>query len=194
MGAIEAGAQGRVALDWYAAEVTSGRERTVADAVEALGLVAYVPVWRRQGPVNRRTGQRKMVSSPLVPRWVFVGWPRGLPHAFDAVAAHRDVRGFVGVDGVPSRIRCHVMDGFIRAHGKDGFTLADQVETDAERLERLRAQLGKVHQARVAQGSFAGTQVTVRSVGDKHAKVVMQLFGGQRLTVVPIGALVPLDV
>jgi len=186
MGVIEADD-----LDWYAVEVFSGRERRVADAVEAMGLIAYVPVWRRQGPIIRKTGQRKIVSSPLVPGWVFVAWPRGWGAAFHAVGSHRDVRGFVGVDGVPSRIRSRVMDGFIRDHGKDGFTLAAQVESEDERVDRIRAQLGKVHTARVAEGSFIGAQVKVRSVKGNHARVIMQLFGGDAFAVVPIASLVP---
>lgn len=178
-------------LDWYAVQVTSGREMRVADRLREIGVAHYLPITR----VRVRSGRSKTAVLRvrlLMPGWLLVGFPdRAL--RFDVVAAVPFVQGFAGQDR-PVRIAPGVAGSFMALHeqwlGEAAEAMGRRrrlMEAERQAERRARVQVGMV--AKVAVGAFGDVDVRVISVGAREARCVAFLFGSERSVSVNLDAL-----
>lgn len=176
-------------IHWYGLAVRAGSEFPVEAALEARGLVAIAPqyrVWRR---VNRYVQRKYLETFPVMPRYVFVGFPPPWPSATDeAVELHaicRDitlVQGVLGSGARPLRmIGKHVADLLVRC--------GDMVAPDEQRHMRTHHEFGAGQEAMIIGGPFAGRIVEVAEINGEIATVLLPLFGAVHEQSIPLAKL-----
>lgn len=153
-------------LYWYALYVRPQKEFVAQIILERYGVTTYVPVrrdWRRR---NKYTKEKRLTSYPLAPRYVFAGFPPGIPLWFDLFNLPL-ISGVVGIDDVPMRLKTPDVVSLLRKHPNG--VVAPK--------EQKHMQTGKEFavgdNVEVVGGPFDGMKAPVTSIKGSRAKLVL---------------------
>ncbi|MEM8575534.1 MAG: transcription termination/antitermination NusG family protein [Pseudomonadota bacterium] len=136
------------------------------------GFETFLPVdkvWRRK---SKYTRDKRLVSYPLIPGWLFVGWPADenrWAELFNVPIVH----AVASVDGEPYRMPPDVMDWIFNAWG-------DRQAPEQERFMRTHHEFKVGDLVRVAEGSFEGHTVRVVDIRGAAVKAVFWILGCER--------------
>lgn len=137
---------------WFVLTVAPGKEREAVDVLSRRGFVAQRPVeavWRRSGC----GGKRKLVETPLTPRYVFhrcSGWPRfyDLSMIYDRNGS-RLITGYLTLDGLPYPIPDQVVDALMTATTSGLMSIHRSIRPgDAIRVPALHDAVGRLIDAK----------------------------------------------
>lgn len=168
---------------WYALRVPPQKEFVAREILKRKGVATFLPVervWRRR---NKYTKEKELRQFPLMPRYVFTGFPKRIPIWFD-VFALPVITGVVGVNGDPQ-----VLDEIGMARIMKLYENA----IDAPKFEKHMAthkEFAIDDSVQILGGPFDGLIVPVVSLFGAHAKVLISLFGGDMPVEIPIERLV----
>lgn len=152
---------------WHALCVPSLMEFVVADACEAVGVRAFVPVELRNIRVSRHAKKTREIKLALIPEYVFVQF-EGAPD-FARVTSLRHVKGYVKFGEVAGEIKHAEMVPFLRA-------------AKIEQFQRSALRVGDMHEL------LPGLLGQVVEVSESHASVVLPFFGGKRIAKISLDA------
>lgn len=149
---------------WYVLAIRSSKYNKIDDKLRSLKLrrfYAMRTVWRK-----RRGGKRYRHDMPLFPAYVFVAL------SFKSTAARSilsidGVVGFLGVDGVPQRIRDSVVKNMRDA----------QARGDHDETRRIIDQTLVGRTMTIQEGPFENLPGTVKRVNATHAELDVAVFG-----------------
>lgn len=151
--------------DWYALHVRSQRELATAEDLRSEGHTVFVPtetVIRHARNAKGSTTPRSVIR-PLVTSYVFADTPWH---------EHKDVFGCIRVGEQPYRIPHASMLPLFEASGRERH----------EGQRHMPLTIGQV--VRLEGTAYDGMPVTVSRLVGKKVQVVVQIFGGDRLTTV----------
>ncbi|MEO1974911.1 MAG: transcription termination/antitermination NusG family protein [Paracoccaceae bacterium] len=134
------------------------------------GFEVFLPVrkdWRRR---NQFSPERKLQSFPLMPGWMFVGWPAGENRWQDLMALDI-VAGVMGTGGRPLRISEQKMTGLMRQWG--GGRLAPGLK----RYMRVGHEFEAGDVMQIAYGPFEGMPAKVVDIDGAETRVLVDIFG-----------------
>ncbi|MFG1461761.1 transcription termination/antitermination NusG family protein [Xanthobacter sp. DSM 24535] len=171
-------------LEWYALRVAPQKEFAVQEILLRKGVTTYCPSDRRWRKVSRYVREKELQSFPLVPGYVFAGFPPGAGRWFELFAIPI-VLGCVGIDGVPARIRATAMERMIKVY-RNGLS-----RPDGEKFMRTHAEFKTGDRVRIAEGPFTDHVVPVIEIHGKMARILMDLFGVMREMDIPSEILEP---
>ena len=160
---------------YYAIRTAPLREQTVKSVLDRSGYRVLMPVeqvWRRVSPFSKR---RKLVTYPLFPRYLIVGYQGGMPWLH--LAGVRHVTGVVGFDGTPAEISARDMRTIL------SMTVAPRAVLNPHRA--LRA--GDL--AEITSGVFVGRIVKIEGLTGRKARIFLDLFGTRKEVEIPVEAL-----
>ncbi|GFO81787.1 MAG: hypothetical protein A49_14140 [Methyloceanibacter sp.] len=141
--------------------------------LERRGFDVFLPtqkLWRRW---SKYTRDKRLVTYPLLPGWIFVGWPeceQRWAQLFDVPLVH----AVAAVDGKPFRIPPNVMDRLFDEWG-------DRQAPDREAFMRTHREFDVGDLARIVEGPFEGHTVRVIDLHGAVAHAVFELLGGERV-------------
>lgn len=177
-------------VDWFALEVASGAEFSIAKSLEARGLTVWAPKYQEARRKHRRQSYkgRRIVDYPILRGFVFVGGevhpstPFGWGAAvidWPAAFAFAKVFGVLSLSGAPAPIRGEEIERMERAAQGRSFG-AKPIEAGAE---TGAFEIGEA--VRVVEGPFTGIETVVvdmgRSLGgDRWARLVVSVLGADR--------------
>jgi transcription antitermination factor NusG len=159
------------ALSWLVAITNLAAERRASAAIERECLIAYCPLEIR--PVIRQH-RRHIVSCPLLPRYVFVGFnPESQgPHQLRAMDG---VEGLVRVDSQAVTVPPAAVEELVARELAGEF---DKTAADARKALRPRYHTGEAVKA--VHGPFMGIRGHVaRAFKSGQVDVLLALFGRQ---------------
>lgn len=169
--------------DWYAVRVQGGKEFLAEEMVKGRGVAAVAPqrhVWRRASRYDKR---KVMVTLPLLPRYLFVGLTS--PGEWSRVLSLPMVHGVIGVAGRPERVRREQLERLMRRAASGAF-----VAPERQRHMRSGREFDVGQKVEIVTGPFEGAVVEVSALNGPTARVLLDLFGGEREAHVPVDALV----
>lgn len=149
---------------WYVLSIHSSKQRKVNEELRELGIRRFYPMrtsWRKQ-----RSGPRKRIETPLFPAYLFVGFSFRSTSA-RSILSIDGVRRFLGVEGVPQRIRDREVTR-MRAAINAG---------DYDETRRILAHALVGTTAFIAEGTFAGHHAIVADVTDNVATLNVSILG-----------------
>jgi transcription antitermination factor NusG len=157
---------------WFVLYVNAGRERQVAEDLEAFGFSAFCPMeveWRLKPRQQRRKGTPDRVKHerPLLSRYVFVGMPQTGP--WRTVKLIDGVVDALKSDGLYWRVPSPAIDR-MRAAYEAG--LFDKTVSEAQRLSEMIGQI-----VTIQRGPFAGFAATVTAASAKYVSAEIDLLG-----------------
>jgi len=161
------------ALEWFALRVAPQKEFAVQEILSRKGVTTYCPADRRWRKVSRFVKEKELRSFPLVPGYVFAGFPP-CPARWFEIFAVPIILGCIGVGGSPKSINPAAMERMIGRY-KNGFTRPTEEKFMASNSE---FKVGQV--VRIADGPFEGHKVPVVEISGKNARVLIELFGLQQ--------------
>jgi transcription antitermination factor NusG len=158
---------------WYVLFTAAGKEKAVAEDLEAFGFAAFCPmeaVWRLKPLQQRRKGTPHRVKHerPLLSRYVFVGMD---PHRgpWRTVKLIEGVRDVLRADGrfwpVPAPAIAKMREAY-----EAGFF--DQTVSEAARLAEMIGQIVTIN-----RGPFAGFLATVTAASAKYVSAEIDMLG-----------------
>ncbi|MEP9376186.1 transcription termination/antitermination NusG family protein [Aquabacter sp. CN5-332] len=157
-------------LQWYALRVATQKEFAAQEILLRKGVTTYCPSDRRWRKVSRYVREKELKDFPLVPGYVFAGFPLHRAAWFEVFSVPI-ILGCIGVDGVPKRIKADAMERMIGCY-RNGFTRPAEEKFMVSNHEFKVGQI-----VRVAKGPFEGHEVPVVELKGKHARVLLELFG-----------------
>lgn len=179
--------------DWFVAYTTSGGERLAKEDLEKAGIEVFLPieVVTLRPARHRKDRTKRVVSRPLFPRYLFVGFKRGW-HDFAGARRSKRVIDFIrDAYDLPVRIEDKIIEGISTAmtQGRYGdaaeraareakriqeeAVIAEQRKRDKEACASGRIRKGDTFT--VAEGLFQGFMATVMEVLD--GKVRYEISG-----------------
>lgn len=168
-------------LVWYVVQSAPQKEYLAQRMLATQNVPAFVPtrfLWRRK---NRFT-QKELRNLPLVPRYLFAGFPPDQADWF-GLFKRRMIQGVVGIDGEPVKISSVELRAFIRE------AVGEMRVPDAQRYMRTRGEFDVGDTVRILEGPFQHHLVEVKTLTGKSAEILMNLLGTTRIVKVPVDEL-----
>ncbi|GHE70097.1 hypothetical protein GCM10019059_32390 [Camelimonas fluminis] len=171
-------------LQWYALRVAPQKEFAAQEILSRKGVTTYCPSDRRWRRPNRYVRAKELRDFPLVPGYVFAGFPPGTPLWFDLFSINIIV-GCVGINGEPRQVRGDAMERMISKF-RNGLT-----RPDAEQFMQTHAEFEVGQTVVISTGPFDGMEVPVVGIVGPNAKVLIQLFNSTMEVEFPANILRP---
>jgi len=164
---------------WYALRVPPQKEFAAQMILRKKGLATFLPVhrsWRRR---NKYTKIKELRQFPLMPRYVFTGFPKRIPIWFDVFALPL-ITGVVGVNGTPRLLDEAAMERIMGAY---------ENAIDAPKEQKwmpTHNEFAVGDTAQVMGGPFDGLKVPVVEINGAYAKVLISLFNAKTAMNIPL--------
>lgn len=158
-------------LHWYALYCPPQKEFAAQAILKRYGLETYVPVRRDWRKRNKFTKTKELRAYPLAPRYIFAGFPPGIPLWFDLFRLPL-ITGVVGIVDVPMRIDPRPLARLMALY-PNGI-----VAPDEQRHMATGEEFAIGDEVLVIDGPFDGLKVPVKSIKGDKATVTLQLFAG----------------
>lgn len=160
-------------LRWYVVMTAPARELAAGESIRDLGYSTFIPMEKR---VQRRPNRKpRRYEAPLFSRYVFV-----------EMDINRDEWGeLLDADGVIDLLRTCNVPRCVPQHKIDALKLADSMGV-FDQTQPIKVGMS----VEITEGPFATFigKIT-RARGSERAKVLLNLFGGEIETDVPMAAL-----
>jgi transcription antitermination factor NusG len=173
---------GLTKADWFAFVTAPQREQIAGAALQARGLVVFVPIVRELRRVAGRFSRRKeeAIERPLFTGYLFVRADTALAWldllSLNDRNGRRLLHGVVGFDGAPAAIRHEAMARVIELSGQT-------VDRRLSEPRPVRAG-GRV---RIVDGAFRSAgEAIVDGLDAKTATIFLELFGARRAVKIPL--------
>lgn len=166
-------------FDWYALRVPPSKEFVAREILKRKGVATFLPVervWRRR---NKYTKVKELRQFPLMPRYVFTGFPKRVPIWFD-VFALPVITGVVGINGEPKKLDDEGMGRIMRLY---------ENAIDAPKEQKWMATHNEFKigdDVQIMGGPFDGLKVPVMEIVGAHAKVLISLFNAETPVNIPL--------
>ena len=174
--------QAAAAHYWYALKVPPQKEFAAREILRKRGLTTFIPVekkWRRR---NKYTKEKVLIQYPIFPRYVFTGFPKAAANWFDVFKIHL-IQGVVGINGEPRKLDEAGMARMLFKF-EDGLARPKEEKWMPTNHE---FKVGDV--VEVMDGPFEGQKVPVVDIVGSDAKIMISLFGGERVISAPLAIL-----
>lgn len=164
---------------WFALRVPPQKEFVAREILRRKGVATFLPVervWRRR---NKYTKIKELRQFPLMPRYVFTGFPKRVPIWFD-VFALPVITGVVGINGEPK-----VLDEL----GMERIMKLYENAIDAPKEQKwmpTHREFSAGDPVQIMGGPFDGMTVPVVEIVGAHAKVLIALFNGETPVNIPL--------
>ena len=188
------------AWHWYALRTPVHREFKAMEALQARGFVVATAYEMRTRRKHRRSKGSYRYPIAVISRYIFVGFPAGIPPwrlLFEDPELAPLVDGVVSVtsNGMPTRMPPSSIENLNNIFGDSIFVVPHKTEV-ADPVDVQVFQVGDT--VRIGQwvdrhgeeefdvGGFAGHVVTIQEIRGPIAKTVMSWFGGEHEVLVPL--------
>lgn len=180
--------------DWFIVYTSSNGERLAQEDLEDYGFQVFLPieVVTLRPARHRKNREKRTVSRPLFPRYLFLGFKPGW-HDFAGARKSKRVQDFIrDAYGSPVQMSSDALDA-IRADVANG--RYDEAQTKAAKeAARLKALIDTVgrrvlpgHRFTMKNGLFKGFLATVMRVREKEIRIAVENGEGASLSLdVPI--------
>ena len=155
-------------MNWYLFRIKTGFERQVKQEAEGLGLTAASPMVTRRVRVSRRARGKVEREFPLIPGYVFVGFPGSAD--LRPVIDLPEVIGPVGLMSFADRVPANQVEAFLSRYDETpyiaNYKIGDQVRLRSASLEHVVGE--------------------VVAMDDETARILVPFLGSQREISIPV--------
>lgn len=149
-------------LHWFAVCTPAQKEFAAWLILNQRGYNVYLPTLRKFRRVNRYTKEKRKISYPVVPRYLYLGFDTPTPDWF-ALYRFVLVQSIVGINGVPAQIDPRWIVENMR-------TYHDYQPDGSERYMRTGREFKVGDKVEVLDGPFDGHKIVVEEISGKLAK------------------------
>lgn len=160
-------------LVWFALLTPPGKEFVAQKILRRYGLRTFVPVRREYRRKNKFVKEKQLREYAIAPRYVFAGFPPGVPLWFELFRLHI-ITGVVGLSGEPTRLPAASMIKLIThtAHGVNAPAV--------QKFMRTHHEFAVGQTVEVLDGPFKDRKVPVVAIRGAKAAIMLELFGVQQ--------------
>lgn len=180
---------------WFALRTPVNREFKAVAALQARGYATAVPYEMRRRRRNRHSRAVIRLPHADITRYVLTGFPTPVPPwraLFNDPELEPLLDGVVSVtsNGLPSLIRPKAIYAMQARYGDAIFEAPPRRVQDFEIEPDLQigdvARIGRWERSGFTEGGFAGKVVTIQDIQGDIAKVLLPMFGTEKLVPVPL--------
>ena len=167
--------------DWYALLVPPQREFNAQDILKRHGVTTFVPFESKWRFSHQHTRHKSLKNYPLMPRYVFAGFPEGEPVPWWYILELDAITGVVGLRGMPLKI---YGVGEMMGRFKNGLK-----RPEVEKHMRSGKEYRAGEEAIILDPRFRERVIVVDEIRGNHAFFKLELFNGVHQIRLPVGSL-----